>query len=146
LCVRTNPLAGIHTAGLRFAAALIERPRKHFNVLRPPSLMNWISIGMSKQPSGREEFDPATADEEQSYLYQWGPDDAGPELVVDWRQVYWDYYFRAQETGETPVAESATLRYVLYCARCERFSAHVVPLGQAVVEVVCPACLDVFSC
>jgi hypothetical protein len=101
-------------------------------------------IGMRNQPSGPEEFDSAADEEEQSYLYRAMPDDAVQEPVVDWRQAYWDYYFRTAETGETPVAEAATVRYVLYCARCELFSAHVVPRGQDVLEVACPACSEMF--
>jgi hypothetical protein len=101
---------------------------------------------MRNQPSRPEEFDSATDEEEQSYLYRAMPDDAVQEPGVDWRQAYWDYYFRAKEAGETPVAEAATVRYVLYCARCELFSAHVVPLGQDIFEFACPTCLDVFSC
>jgi hypothetical protein len=78
-----------------------------------PLLTNWMIIGMSKRPRRRKEFEPAAADEEQSYLYLAGLDDAAPAPVVDWRQVYWDYYFRAREAGETPVAE-----WPLYAISC----------------------------
>lgn len=101
---------------------------------------------MDNQSPGPADFNPSTDEEDRSYLYLARPDAPAEDPIADWRQAYWDYYFKTKEAGETPVAESATLRYVLYCARCELFSAHVVPLGQAVPEVECPACLDVFSC
>jgi hypothetical protein len=108
--------------------------------------MNWMSMGMDNHSLGPEEFAPVADEEDQSYLYRSLPDDPVPAPLADWRQAYWDYYFTAKEAGETPVAEAATVRYVLYCARCELFSAHVVPLGHEVVEVACPGCSDVFSC
>lgn len=101
---------------------------------------------MDNQSLGSEDFDPVIDDEDRSYLYRAMPDDPVEDPIADWRQAYWDYYFKTKEAGATPVAESATVRYVLYCARCELFSAHVVPLEQDVFAFECPACLDVFSC